>query len=203
MKAFVLGLLLLVGAMGAAKAEPWPRNVSYSADLLIGRDHPKMGKIWRTPIAYRQETGERQPVIILRLDRNLAWVLAGGSVLVEVDFTRTGLVLDAILSGRDLNPKAEAAEAVDGVATTRYHVHFNHDPVANFDGTVWISKDGVVMRIAGEGAFGGQNGRVDVEARNVKLGRQPDSLFAEPPASMRMKIDAASAAQVLQSLGNR
>jgi hypothetical protein len=196
----LIAVLVLIASCGVAAADPWPLNVSYSADLLVGRDHLRHGHMWRTPQAYRQEIGERQPAVVLRFDRNLAWLVVNGGFVVEVDFARTGMALASILSGRDLNPISDGQDLVDGVETTRYRVHFNHDPVAHFAGLVWVSKPGVVMRIAGEGAFGGREGRVDVEARNVKLGHQPESLFDEPQATARMKVDAMSAAQILQGL---
>lgn len=199
----LIALLVLLAGCGAASADPWPLNVSYSADLLIGRDHARHGHMWRTPIAYRQEIGERQPTVVLRFDRNLAWLEVEKRFVVEVDFARTGMALAQILSGRDLDPVLDGRDLIDNIETNRYRVHFNHDPVAHFTGLIWVSKAGVVMRIAGEGAFGGQAGRVDVEARNVKLGRQPESLFAEPQAIARMKIDAMSAAQILQGLGSQ
>lgn len=204
----LLALVLVAGvpAGAAADAPPWPSPPAHSADLIVGRDHPRAGRMWRTPEFYRHEIdggGAAKDIVILRLSDNRAEAQLPMGLALDIDFARSGIALDALLAGRDLNPRAEGVETIDGRKTTRYRVALDKGVLARFNGQIWVTREGILMRLKGDGAFAGQAGRVDVEVRNVKIAPQPADLFQLPGAGRRLKVDAMSAATLLQGLGLR
>ena len=194
---FLAFLILLTS--GAAIAAGWPNPPSYSASLTVGEDHKQPGRMYRTANAYRHELREGKEVVILHLDQNLADVVLPAGFAIEIDFNKGGFALAGLLNGALLDPKPEGAEVINGQAVTRYRVSLNQPPTTNFHGKAWVTKDGIIMKIDGEGAFGGQSGKVHVEASDVKRGPQPETLFDLGAQTRRLKLDAQSAATFLQA----
>jgi hypothetical protein len=193
---FALAIML---ATGAASAAGWPNPPPYSATLSVGEDHKQQGRMYRTPNAYRHELREGKEVVILHLDKNIADVVLPAGFAVEIDFNKGGFALAGLLNGALVDPKPEGAETINGQAVTRYRVSLNQAPVASFLGKAWVTKDGIIMKIEGEGAFVGQFGKVHVEASDIRRGPQPDTLFDLGAQTRRLKFDAQSAATFLQA----
>jgi len=200
-----LFLILICGFLisGIASAAPWATPPSYSAKITTGEQRKNEGRMYRTPGGYRHELRGGKEVVMLNLDSNLASVLLPGSFALEIDFKKGGFSLKGLLSGAILNPVAEGPEAVNNQPSTRYRVELSQPPVAAFKGHVWVTRDGIIMRIRGEGNFGGQAGRVEVEASDIQRGPQPASLFELGPDARRLKMDAKSAAQFLLMMSGK
>ena len=188
---------------GNALAAGWPTPPSYSARIVAGETHKNEGRMYRTPNGYRHDLRLGKEVVILNLETNMADVLMPGGFALEIDFNKGGFPLRGLLSGASMNPVAEGSESVNGQATTRYRVEMNYPPVASFKGRAWVTRDGIIMRIRGEGSFGGQAGKVEVEASDIQRGPQMASLFELAPESRRLKLDASSAAQFMQMMGGK
>jgi hypothetical protein len=191
-----LAILLTSGAAGAAN---WPSPPPYSASLTVGEDHKQPGRMYRTPNAYRHELREGKEVVILHLDQNLADVILPAGFAVEIDFNKGGFALAGLLNGALLDPRPEGTETINGQVVTRYKVNLNQAPSTSFHGKAWVTKDGIIMKIDGEGAFGGQSGKVHVEASDIRRGPQPESLFDLGAQTRRLKLDAQSASTFLQA----
>jgi hypothetical protein len=199
----LLILAFAVGTFSPALAANWPVPPPYSAKLIVGTDKKREGRMYRTPNDYRHELRDGKEVVILRLNDNVASVALPGGFALDINFNTGGFALSAMLSGALLDPQAEGPETVNGQATTRYRVALNQPPIATFKGRAWVTKDGIIMRLRGEGAFGGQSGLVDVEARDIVRGPQPENLFSLPPTTSRLKLDALSAARMLQMMSGK
>jgi len=195
----ILALAMMV-ISGAANAAGWPSPPPYSATLSVGQDHKQPGRMYRTPNAYRHELRDGKEVVILHLDQNNADVVLPAGFAVEIDFNKGGFPLAGLMNGALLDPKPEGPETINGQATTRYRISLNQAPTASFTGKAWVTKDGIIMKIDGEGAFGGQIGKVHVEASDIRRSPQPETLFDLGAQTRRLKFDAQSAAAFLQAL---
>jgi hypothetical protein len=189
-------LVLVAALMFAAGAAPAATNllelkVEYSADTVIGSgDHPKTGHLWRTPTALRhdmEDNGQAQSVIV-RLDQNAAWMvmpalkLALGTDLNGLtQLSGTASVLGA---AEKLKPAAVGTETIDGMRATKYRVQMNDPEAGQFDGFVWSTAQGVVLKIDGAGEQNGRRGNVRIAFKNVRISPQDATLF-DPPAGYR------------------
>ena len=83
-------------------------------------------------------------------------------------------------------------ETVNGIATTKYAID-ETVPEGHADGTLWLSRDGIPMKLAG--SFTAQNGRVSTmrwELSHVKIGPQPAALFEPPPGFSKLPPEAVA-----------
>ncbi|MGD9614594.1 MAG: hypothetical protein AB7H90_00695 [Alphaproteobacteria bacterium] len=140
------------------------------------------GKVWAMPGKERHEQAIHgmRPVLLLRADRPLGEIVLGSmKTIVQVEIPPELLVLNAAaLTGRPIG-----RETVNGVATTKYAID-RSTPQGRAEGTLWLSADGIPMRLAG--TFTNAKGRgstIRWELSGVKTGPQPAALF-EPPAGL-------------------
>jgi hypothetical protein len=178
----VLGLLLTApGTVQAATLIDPQTGFSAERTLVIdGRSYH--GKVWATPGKERHEQAIAglTPVFLLRADRKLGEiVLSGLKTIVEFEIPEELRLLNVAA----LKTHAIGSETVNGVATTKYAID-KSIPEGHAAGTLWLSRDGIPMRLAG--TFTSAKGRestVRWELSGVKTGPLPASLF-EPPAGM-------------------
>jgi hypothetical protein len=186
-------LVCVIAAAAPALAAPnlLDLKVAYSAETVIGSgDHPRIGHLWRTPTAMRHDMTEngQTETIIVQLDRKAAWMLLptlklalGTDLDGLAQLPGAAAVLEA---GDKLKPVAAGTDVIDGLRATKYHVQMD-DPVAGqFDGYVWSTRQGIILKIDGAGEQNGRRGDIHLQFRNVQVGPQDVALF-EPPAAYR------------------
>ncbi|HEX9461727.1 MAG TPA: hypothetical protein VGB82_03935 [Alphaproteobacteria bacterium] len=166
-------------------------KVEYSADTVIGSgDNPRTGHLSRTPTALRHDIddhGQTQTVIV-RLDKNAAWmVLPALKMALGTDLnglTQLSGAAGVLGAAEKLKPVAVGSETIEGMRATKYRVQMNDPEAGQFDGFVWSTSQGVVLKIDGAGEQNGRRGTVHIVFRNVQIGRQDAALF-EPPAGYK------------------
>ena len=182
-------LLLPSGAMAATLADS---KVGYSADRLLvidGRSY--RGKIWAMPGKERHEQAIQafRPVFLLRGDSPL-----GEAVLPQLH-TIVEFVMPPelrLLGAPELKKHPLGQETVSGIATTRYEID-ETVPEGHATGTLWLSKEGIPMRLAG--TFAATKGKVSTvrwELSHVKLGAQPADLFEAPHGYSKLPAEAVA-----------
>jgi len=176
--------------MGSGVANPWTLTTEYSADVVIVTGGQTINsRINRTSSALRSETPQNGQSLtaIVRLDRNLGWVLIPGTRnAAEVDLAGFPMIL-ALLRNPTATATAEGTETIDGMAVTRWRV-VGGDPGARFDGRVWATSEGVVVKI--DGIADTPQGRqpFSLTARNIRIARQAASLFEIPNGYQRITV---------------
>lgn len=180
-------LVLLAAGRPAAAFEFFNPRIPYSGERLVtidgqtyqGRVHHRPG-VTREELTYRGATH----TVILNFRGNSAMMLLQTQAMaVEVPLDQAKAMFSAIpddLVGLD----AIGSEAVFGVPTTRYRV-----VAENSQSQVWVTDEGIVMRLTGVGKGGTRFGMV---LRNLKVGPQPASMFAMPPGYEKMFIRVGS-----------
>ena len=180
-------------------------KADYSATSLIGAgDDAPRGRLWRSGRALRHEGGGGQAhTLIVRLDRNVGWLaLADLGIAIESDLSALDLPLQVLdgNGGGGLIQIQEGRERVNGLDTTRVWVERSAGSGSGFSGRVWVSDQGIIARLDGEGESRGRRGRTLINFRDIRVAPVDAALF-EPPAGLRIvKLRGADAAAMLESL---
>jgi len=177
---------------------PWTLTTEYSADVVITSGGQTINsRINRTPSALRTETQQRGMTMtaIIRLDRNLGWLLIPGTRnAAEVDLAGFPM-LPGLLRNPNANATREGTETIDGMTVTRWRVT-GGEAGARFDGRIWATAEGVVLKVEGESEMNQQRQAFTLIASNVRVARQAPGLFEVPDGYQRIQVPA----QLLQAL---
>jgi hypothetical protein len=188
----------------AAGVNPWDTKVEYSADSIVGTgERARPGRLWRTPTALRQDVveGGRTQTIIVRLDRGVAWIVVPDQrMVVETDLAGLDVPVEVLIGSRPVKSAIVGRETIDGQRTSKYHVEGATPKGGQFDGFVWATQDGVVMKIDGEGQGQGGRGRLAVSFTNVRVAPQDANLFEPPAGYFRMAVSGANLQSILQGM---
>jgi hypothetical protein len=158
-------------------------RTGFSAERMLvidGRTYK--GKVWAMPGRERHEQAIHgmRPVFLLRADRSLGEiVLQSLKTVVQFEIPAELALFNMVA----LKRRPIGRETVNGVATTKYAID-RSIPEGRAEGALWLSRDGIPMRLAG--TFTNAKGKVSTirwELNGVKTGPQPAALF-EPPAGM-------------------
>jgi hypothetical protein len=184
-------ILCLILAAGAASAATLGEaQIGFTADrTLVVDGHSYLGKIWTMPGRERHEQAIRafRPVFLLRTGSPL------GEVVLAQLKTIVQFVLPPelrLLGSPELKKHAVGQETVNGIATTKYAIDETL-PEGRASGTLWLSRDGIPMRLAG--SFTRQSGKVSTvswELSHVMIGPQPASLFETPHGFSKLPPEA-------------
>jgi hypothetical protein len=177
-------LVLLLPVPGTSQAATLiDAQTGFSAErtlVIDGRTYH--GKVWAMPGKERHEQAiaGMTPVFLLRADRKLGEiVLTGLKTVVEFEIPEELRLLNVAA----LKTHAIGSETVNGVATTKYAID-KSIPEGHAAGTLWLSADGIPMRLAGTFTNAkGKESTVRWELNGVKTGPQPAALF-EPPKGL-------------------
>ena len=188
LRSAVLALLLVPGfAMAATLGEA---RIGFTADrILVFDGRVYQGKIWTMPGKERHEQAIQafRPVFLLRADNPL------GEVVLPQLHTIVQFAMPPelrLFNHPDLRKDPVGEETVNGIATTKYKID-ESVPEGHAAGTLWLSRDGIPMRLAG--TFSATNGKVSTlrwELRHVKIGPQPAALFEAPQGFSKLPPEA-------------
>lgn len=201
---------LWVVVFGMAGLVPaWAINVldlktQYAATSVIGSGaNVREGRLWRTPNALRHEMVEagRQQIAIARLDRKLAWLLLPDQRLaIEMGLKSFGLPM-GLLTGDGLKQTPVGQETIAGRRTTKVRVE--REPGTSgphFEGFVWTTAEGIVMKVVGTGEHEGRRGAINVSFRDIQPGRQDPALFEVPTGYRRLVLNGVDLQTFLAGL---
>ncbi|HEX2151939.1 MAG TPA: hypothetical protein VHG31_08080 [Stellaceae bacterium] len=155
--------------------------------VIDGRTY--RGKVWAMPGKERHEQAiyGLRPVFLLRADSPLGEiVLTSMKTIVQFDIPAELQMLDLA----ELKERPIGRETVNGIATTKYALD-KSIPQGRAEGTLWLSRDGIPMRLAG--TFTNAKGKVSTvrwELSGVKTGSQPAALFESPAGMSKLPPEA-------------
>ena len=189
LSALILLLLLPVTASAGTLGDA---QVGFTADrTLVIDSRSYTGKIWAMP------GKERHEQVIQGFDP--VFLLHGNSPLAEVVLANLKTIVQFVLPselrllGRpELKKHPLGDDTVNGIATTKYAID-ETVPEGHAKGTLWLSRDGIPMRLLG--TFTGQKGkvaRVRWELNHVKIGPQPAALFEPPSGYSKLPAEAVA-----------
>ncbi len=191
MRKLRLAILCLILVPGAARAATLGEaQIGFAADrtlVIDGRTY--QGKIWAMPGKERHEQAIQafRPIFLLRTDSPL------GQIVLPQLKTIVQFALPPelrILVTSELKKRAVGQENINGIATTKYAID-DSVPEGHATGTLWLSRDGIPMRL--DGGLAKQNGKVSTvrwELSHVRIGPQPASLFEAPQGFSKLPPEA-------------
>ncbi len=192
--ALLLCLMLAPGvAPGVVRAATLGEaQIGFAADrtlVIDGRTY--RGKIWTMPGRERHEQAIQafRPVFLLRADSPVAEIVLP-QLKTIVQFMLPPEL--RVLGTSALKKHPVGRETVNGIATTKYAID-ETVPEGHATGTLWLSRDGIPMRLAG--SFTAQKGKVSTvrwELSGVKIGPQPASLFDPPRGFSKLPPEAVA-----------
>ena len=184
----LFALLLIPGA--AAAGTLGDARIGFSADrTLVINGRTYTGKIWTMPGEERHEQAVYafRPVFLLHANNPL------GEVVLPQLKTIVQFVMPPelrLLGSPAIKQHPVGRETVNGIATTKYAID-EKVPEGHATGTLWLSRDGIPMKLAG--TFAGKKGKVATvrwELSHVSIGPQPAALFEEPHGFSKLPAEA-------------
>lgn len=204
------GLLLAAALPRLADAATGPAanalalTVDYEAESLIGSgDRATAGRLWRTAKALRHEgtTQGRPQTLIIRLDSNVGWlVMSDAGIAIETDLSALDLPIEVLDGGGGLRQTRLGRDPVNGLDTTKLRVERTGASGSSFAGHAWVTREGIIGRIEGEGESRGRRGRTLMNFRNVVIRPVPAQRFEPPRGVQLIRIKGADLGTVLEGL---
>ena len=192
LRRFIVFLLFLLALASPAAARMLgDPSVPFSADrtLTIG-ERTYSGKLFAVPGSQRHEQaiqGIPQIVILHGGDARGWWVLPGLNSVVEFGFAPTAIEL----SDDDLLSTKLGEETIEGRRTSKYRVEHTARDGTLVDGYLWLTRDGIPMRFAGNYTTpGGKTTPVRLELSHVHTGPQDPALFEVPQNMAKLPLEA-------------
>jgi len=196
--------LLATARTAAAATNILDLRVDYAATSLIGAgERATPGRLWRTRMALRHEGAQQGRVltIIARLDRNIGWlVMAEPRLAIETDLAALDLPLEVLNGGGGLQQVREGRERVNALDTTRVRVERSAGSGASFTGRVWVTDQGVIARLDGEGESRGRRGRTVMNFRDVQIGVLDPTLFEAPRGVQLIRVKGGDLGTLLEGM---
>jgi outer membrane lipoprotein-sorting protein len=191
-------LVLLAAFAGAASAAGFAEpKVEYSADNYVTAEDGKevKFKMYQAPEKQRMdfEEGGKQSMIF-RPDKKVSWVVMPQEKMYLEMSLEEGKAKGPGAKSRDLNDcsvtqKPSGKEVVNGVDATRSHVDVSCPDGAKYAGTVWMSKEGIMVKMDATAKDGsGTKGRIRMELKNLKVGKLAPGTFEVPSGYRLMKM---------------
>ena len=183
---FLFALFALAGLSQAhALSLPAP-SVEYSADRVVETEAGTFeGKVYSSRDRERSETTMQgmQSVMILRRDRQLAWMLMPTQKMYqEMDFAKAQQQ-----SGSAPDSQVEITEVgsdtVEGFATTKYKMLMKDGSAGGF---IWITGEGIPVKMDFLSKSDGKKTRITMTLRNLEIGDQDPQLFELPAGYSKM-----------------
>ena len=178
--AVALALALLVGAGPGRTAELPPETASFTADgvVQIGDDRLSFD-------VYHRGGKERQEmtidglfqITILRPDLGAAYLVQpAADAFIPLRLDEVGL-WPRYRGGVGYKVELKGKERVAGEDTSLYHVTSQAGAAVEMDILVWITEDGIEMRLEGEMEVEGMMESVVLERSNIRRAPLDDALF--------------------------
>jgi uncharacterized protein DUF4412 len=179
---FVLPLALCLTAFAVnshAGTLPVP-TVEYSADRTIETEAGTMtGKVYSARDKERSETNMRgmQTVMILRRDKQLGYMLMPAQHMYQELDLATAQKQSGSQGSDQVDITQVGTETIEGNATTKYKMVMKDGTAGGF---IWITSDGVPVKMDMLSKSGGEKTRVTMTLSNLKIGTQDPTLFEVP-----------------------
>ncbi|MBH0179371.1 MAG: hypothetical protein HP491_16290 [Nitrospira sp.] len=160
-------------------------NVEYSADQTIETaDGATKITIYSTPTMERQEfvDGGQKMINITRFDKKVIWnVMPEEKMYIEM---ATGSPKDKKekpdLADFKIEQTPMGQETVNGIALNKGKMIMTGNDGSKMGGFMWTTKEGIVTKLDAISVEKGKKDRFKLELTNLKIGKQPVSLFEVP-----------------------
>lgn len=173
--------LLLALAVPARAENPLDAKLSYSAECTVTVDgHSFKGTVFHEPGRERHEErllGMKEVLILDDMRKAAILMLPSLKTYVAIPFPP---LLDALLAS-PLPKAADGHEIIDHIPTAKYRIEKTAPDGTRGEGFAWISRRGVLMKLAGTVTSpGGHKTVIGMVLSDLKVAPQRQALFAVP-----------------------
>jgi predicted secreted protein len=186
--AFLVVLFSLGTAWCGGMLEPKPE---YSADSIMEAERMTMkAKVYHAPGKERREQamGDLKQIFITRKDKNIAWiVMPEQKMYMEMPFAQAPKN-EMDLSSYKVEQTPVGEETIEGIKTIKSKVVMIGPDGANFDGFLWVTPDGITMKVDAVARGKGEKTRMKMTLKNLKIGKQDPALFEIPVGYQKMSM---------------
>lgn len=194
---------LAMAALAAAGEEMPEAKVSYAADSIMESAEMKMsGKVYVAPGMERREqmSGGEKTIIIVRRDKGVIWnVMPAEGIYMETALESGSRTADAPFTIREKEVVGE--EVINGLQTTKYKVILDQGNSV-FGGFIWVTADGITMKMDAIAKEQGEKVRIRQELRNVRIGKQDPALFVVPAGYHKMAMGMPDMGSMMDNMGS-
>jgi hypothetical protein len=189
--AVIISLLSTTAVFAAEKIQQ--PKVEYSADTYFETEQASFnGRVYHALGGKdRQEMnmeGTTQ-VMILRMDKQLAWILMPDSKMYMETDLKTGKKDSREITDCNIDQKHLGSETVNGIKATKSSVSMSCPDGNQYSGEMWTTKDGIMVKMVATGKTKGSKAiRIKTELKNLKISKQNPSLFEVPDGYTKMSM---------------
>ncbi len=128
-------------------------------------------------------------ILLLRRDMDEATMMwPERKWYVTTSFTQAAALVGGF-DGVMLNRRPTGSETVNGEPCTRYDVTGSSDMGGSFRGTMWFTRDGILMRASGMVRFEGHETSVETSLSHLRRGHVSAASFVRPADYTGLPID--------------
>lgn len=171
---------LAMPATATAAALPTP-SVEYSADRVMQTEVGTIeGKVYSSKDKERMETTMKgmTSVMILRTDRKEGYMLMPAQKMyMQMDYAKAQSQSGSRPADSNVEITEVGSESIEGQACTKYKMITKDGSAGGF---MWITKDGIVMKMDGIVKNGKDKSRMTMTLKNLQVGAQDAALFEVP-----------------------
>jgi hypothetical protein len=175
---------------GGKMKEP---TVEYSADMIMQSERGSIkSKIYHAMGGKgRQEMSARgsTQIVITRGDKKVAWALMPDQKsYIETSIDESKQKSGTNVSDCDMDITPLGTETVNGVKATKNKVSMSCPDKANYNGHMWITKEGIMVKLDAVAGQGSNQTHLKVDLMNLKIGKQDPSLFEIPAGYQKFSM---------------
>ena len=174
---------LLFGFTFSAAAAEIKSTTSYSADRSIETTSGGImhGKVYHTPDKERseQEISGQIQTMIMRKDKGVMWIL----IPAQRMYLEQPLNMEQHQDPANmpvLEMTEEGKETINGMKTTKYKVRMQGENDTEFDGYMWHTAEGIMVKMDATSGDDKRKERVKIELTNIDISEQEPTLFEIP-----------------------
>lgn len=166
-------------------------DVEYSADEQMETEDVAMqAKVFHAPGKERreQDMSGMQQIMIMRRDKNVIWMLMPDQKMYMEMKMGQGKEDTADLKDYTIEYSVVGEEVVNGINTTKNKVIMTDKKGNKFGGFMWVSKEGIMVKMDTVSKVEGSKMRVKMERKNIKIENQNPKLFEIPSGYNKMSM---------------
>jgi len=185
----VLSLCLCTWAAEKMK-EP---TVEYSGDMIMSSDQGSANsRIYYAlggKMRWEMSAKGQNVIMITRQDKKVAWTLMPQqSMYMEMNLTDAQKKTGNNVNECDFDMSSQGSETVNGVSANKYKIAASCPENTKYDGTMWVTKEGIMVKWDVVGGQGSNKGHFTIDLLNLKIGSQDAALFEVPAGYQKFSM---------------
>jgi len=188
--ALTVAILFALTAWAADKTFQEPDVEYYADEHMETEDVTMQTKVYHAPGKERreQDMSGMQQIMIMRRDKGVMWMLMPEQKTYMEMKMGQGKEDTADLKDYTIEYSVVGEEVVNGINTTKNKVIMTDKKGNKFGGFMWVSKEGIMVKMDTVSKVEGSKMRVKMERKNIKIENQNPKLFEIPSGYNKMSM---------------